>query len=488
MVCCEKFNKSDHKKVTCNYCNYDCCVSCMKKYILGMQEHARCMNNSCKKVWNRESLLSKFTKTFVNQEYKKHRENLLFEQQKALMPATQEYAEQLSKSFKLKSQCSDEKVIIDEEIRELIKKQRQLLLVKENENRNEMIERFIKLSKIRSDIKVLQFKIKTINTHYLDAVSIVFRRWNIIEGGHVNKDIIVTTPKYIKNCPTSDCKGFIDSKWKCGLCEITICNSCHEIKKEDDDHECNPDDIATATMLMQDTKACPNCAVRIHKISGCDQMYCTSCHTAFSWRTGNVETGVVHNPHYYEYINRNGAPARFRNIGDEICGGIINYHSLNTKVIELLPDYNDQMYVAAEDKKYPLEIMRISAIHRLYTHIQGVVMRNYVVNQINDMREDRAKYMINEISEQAFKNKLQKYEKEIDKKNDIRMLLEMFQNTTVDIFRKIYSSTTKEELLANAKELKELRKYFNDQSENIRKKYNSLSLMIDKMWVTVANY
>ena len=77
-------------------------------------------------------------------------------------------------------------------------------------------------------------------------------------------------------------------------------------EKEDiEAHECNPDDVASAQAVRRDAKPCPKCSMAISKIDGCDQMWCVGCKTAFSWRTGKIQTGVIHNPHFFEW-QRNG--------------------------------------------------------------------------------------------------------------------------------------------------------------------------------------
>ena len=86
-VCCEKFNKINHKKVKCPFCDLNSCRTCSQRYILESTQDPHCMG--CKTLWNREFVDSFCTKSFRNIEFKKRRENVLFERQKLLMPETQ---------------------------------------------------------------------------------------------------------------------------------------------------------------------------------------------------------------------------------------------------------------------------------------------------------------------------------------------------------------------------------------------------------------
>jgi hypothetical protein len=109
---------------------------------------------------------------------------------------------------------------------------------------------------------------------------------------------------FVQACPNSDCKGMLSQKYKCSTCEVTFCPRCLEPKATG--HECNKDLVDTIDLIKATSKKCPKCSERIDKDSGCDQMWCPTCKVAFSWRTGKIETGYIHNPHYFDYMRRTG--------------------------------------------------------------------------------------------------------------------------------------------------------------------------------------
>ena len=98
-VCCENFNKTRHKKVSCLFCDYDSCKECCQTYLLSTDRDPHCMN--CHTRWDRRFVDGFCTKRFRNVEYKHHRENVLLERQKLLMPDTQPDVERIIQMRKL---------------------------------------------------------------------------------------------------------------------------------------------------------------------------------------------------------------------------------------------------------------------------------------------------------------------------------------------------------------------------------------------------
>ena len=237
----------------------------------------------------------------------------------------------------------------------------------------------------------------------------------------------------MKKCPADDCLGYLSSQWKCGTCDIWACPDCHVAKgfNRDEPHTCDPDTLATARLIAQDTKACPNCHIDIYKIDGCNQMWCVKCFTAFDWRTLRIETGVVHNPHYFQYMRETNNGVVPRNPMDHPCGGggggdgmqnafnIHNLHTVRSMMNSSTTNINTYKHIT---------LMARSLLHLL--HYEMPAMQ---VDYANRNLELRIKYLNREISEQDFKTQLQRGEKRFEKKHAIYQILEMVTNTMGDI-------------------------------------------------------
>ena len=300
-ICTEKFNKSARLQLECPFCDFIACRRCCEQYILNSTT-IKCMNPECNKEWSRKFIATHFTKKFISTNLKTHREKVLYDQQRALLPATQP-----------------------------------------------LVERNIKLEKIDSEIEELKQaynKIRRImNEKYTEKRA-------VMTGANATRGERAT---FVRACPDENCRGFLSSQWKCGLCEKWTCNHCHVLKGPDRniEHTCNPDDIATAELLANDTKPCPSCGTGIFKIDGCDQMWCTSCNTGFSWRTGRIEN-TIHNPHYFEWLRRNGGQIP-RAEGEIQCGREIDNHTAihirnRLEKHKTKPNYNDYKIKIAFDE------------------------------------------------------------------------------------------------------------------------------------------
>jgi len=214
-ICVNSFNQSTRKLIKCPYCDFSACKTCCETYVLG-ESTVKCMSNTCDREWTRQFITNTFTAVFINGKLKKHREQVLFDNERALLPATQP-----------------------------------------------LVERNIKIEKTEKELYDIQRKMRelTIEKHTTTA-----ELWRLR-----NRNAPVERAEFVRACPDNNCRGFLSTQWKCGICEQWACPDCHEIKGRNRDiaHECNPDTLATARLLANDTKPCPNCRTGIFKIDGC---------------------------------------------------------------------------------------------------------------------------------------------------------------------------------------------------------------------------
>ena len=415
-VCCEKINKSTRKDIVCIFCDYKICRSCFQKYITDTPTEPNCMN--CKKIFNLEFITDNCTNVFVTKNFKSHRETILFDRERSLLPETQPY------------------VVVELQKREL---QKQInLLDKKGYDLNHQIRSLYGQKTVLYD----QIANLTVENYSTDE-----------------------RKKFIRKCPMSECRGFLSSQWKCGSCESKICNKCNEEKQEN--HVCIPENVASMEFLNKDTKPCPHCGTMIFKISGCNQIFCVDCHTAWDWNTSKIITGVIHNPHYYEFLNRGGIIGR--NNGDIPCGGLPFAHEIRNMV--------NIIYLRETTQHILLQI------HQCVSHIEQVELRNINNFNFNDNRKLRIKYLLKEIDEPAFKAILQSEDKKFQKITAFRNIYQMFVDVSSDIFRQIlinYDKYLRDGKIVkiisfndeNIEILKNLINYFNENLKKIGKMYN----------------
>lgn len=486
-ICCEKNNKTKNKSIICPYCNFEACKKCCETFILG-ETVEKCMNTSCGKAWTRKFVTDNFTASFVNGPLKNHKKNLLFERERGLLPATQPIVEEEIRKERLREALDKNKQ--EEELRLVDLKKihctyllefrdLQFLLSKsclitvdtkeESENKEKLQERndFLKkeLKIIRKEIMKITREHETIRMNMI----IQMHPQNGLESGENTNNRHV----FVRACPDEECRGFLSTQWKCGLCEKWACPDCHVVKglTRNCDHTCNPDDVATAKLLANDTKPCPNCRTGIFKISGCDQMFCTQCHTGFSWKTGQIETRM-HNPHYFEWIRRTretgggggGAQAE-RNPLEVLCGREIDNLFIND-MLHIFNHYDRR----GRGKKTEGKVLNIC---RSLVELAEVVIPIYTVDDILNNQSLRVKYMRGKITEPIFKTQLLRHLKEHEKKKEYRDILVMFRNTVTDILYRYKDSFS-------------VADYTNDQQLLILDEIDALIVYVNECLLSIA--
>lgn len=270
-----------NKFIVCPHCQFESCSNCCKRYILD-NTTPECM--SCKKNWNDDFVDSKFTATFRNKELKKHKEDIILEKEKALLPETMLYLNRKKRKDKIMNK-------MDELKKELKKLKEELFLI------------------------------------------------DIAGDDEISNQIAEKRPKIVKACPNEKCNGFLDNKYTCGVCETKMCSKCEVIEIEG--HVCNNDNVETVKMKRKECKACPNCSTVTYKQDGCSQVFCPApCAKAWNFNTGKLDKGPIHAPNYYEYLRQQNGGNIPRNAGDNPCqnGGLPNariFHNLRKNISAL---------------------------------------------------------------------------------------------------------------------------------------------------------
>ena len=88
IICGESINKSTRANIDCCFCDFTACRTCWQTWFLS-ESITKCMSPNCGKEWTRKYLSDTMTKTFISKDLKNHRENILFDKERALFPATQ---------------------------------------------------------------------------------------------------------------------------------------------------------------------------------------------------------------------------------------------------------------------------------------------------------------------------------------------------------------------------------------------------------------
>lgn len=376
----------------------------------------RCM--SCKIEWGMVYVIQTFPKAWLDGEYRARREEVLLEREKALLVSA-------------------------------------MPLVEEERMRRKAAE---VIDALVAQRKAMKKSLKALEDKIIEARA---ARW---------RKEAPAKRKFVKACPAEGCKGFLgnvpgEKEWRCGVCDTHVCPDCFETVHEGV-HACKPEDIATAMAIKKETRTCPSCGVCIYKTEGCDQMWCTQCHIAFSWRTGAVEKGVIHNPHYYDHVRNNGLP---RNIGDVPLGGLPAMHVL---------------YRHFRTMKFGKDAVMLD-LHRFLNHVLHYELTRYPVQEMaDDLVHMRVSYLMGELDAETWKNDLYKTEKTKERNRDIRLLYDEVMRNGVAIVNRGMAAMDRVTMDGLEEEIEVLRTTSNEALMGHYKRFGIRSgKQINKVWV-----
>ena len=433
-ICCNNYTDTVREKISCFNCDFASCKVCIKTYLeeqVSNLKENHCMN--CMVAWDGNFIVQNINSTFYKK-IEKIEFNNYFDREKSLLQSTQPLVQArirrkkiLEEISELRKERSRLKQQLDEIKRNILRKERQIYYGNEEEKEEKEEEE---------------------------------------EEKKIN---------YICKCPSEDCRGFVNSRnHKCGICSKEICKDCQTLLE--DEHKCDQNIIDSVKLLKKDSKQCPSCHTTIFKTEGCDQMFCTQCNTAFSWTRGTIETGPIHNPHYFEWQRRTGTINR--NPHDIQCGGLPPLSSI------------------------PISL-KLDKIYQTISHITHVEIYTYDSQPLLGNQDLRLQYLMNDITEEKWKHVLAIRFKKSRRNTDILGLLNMIVNATASIFNNIihhYLSTTKsrtEKINACAEEissLENLRNYYNDEMQKISRKFNTIvvpfierQIGVDNVWKIVKS-
>ena len=217
--CVEPYNKGIRTEIKCYFgdCNYSSCKECVRTYLTGTTNEPHCMK--CRKKWDLEFTKTSLNSSFMQKEYRAHRQTILAD--RTISQIQEYYPDAILMNQRRKDEA--EAAVVQKEVDELHKL---------------VAEKYRKINEIR--------------TRHTKASESAERR------------------KFVMPCQTGGCRGMLSTAYKCDLCEKFTCAKCLEsIEGAKEDHVCVPANVETAEEIRKNTRPCPNCGCRISKIDGC---------------------------------------------------------------------------------------------------------------------------------------------------------------------------------------------------------------------------
>lgn len=269
-ICLSNFTGNLRKPLVCPFCQFETCMQCAKTYLLTCQSQPKCMK--CFGAWDTVFVTTHFNAHWRRTALSRHLDQFLLEEQIALLPLEMP----LFAAYQAKQKSQKEYLECEAQLKKLMtqypsgsQSTRSRCALEEAETRL-----FVARNEAERDM----------------------RQWLNVSRREQKMH------RETRPCPTPSCRGFLVD-WRCGICKVHVCKDCLTLMPSQE-HQCQEADIKSAALIQNETRSCPGCKIRVFRIDGCAQMFCVQCRTPFSWETGEVIHGPIHNPHFLTFLSR----------------------------------------------------------------------------------------------------------------------------------------------------------------------------------------
>jgi hypothetical protein len=460
-ICLNNINKVN-KPIICPSCDETCCKKCFVNYLHVSGCEPFCM--FCRKKPLKMDYIRQILPNSLVTAYEKYRLSLLFTNEKSLLPITQMKLNQEKLLHRIDSLTYYIGHIRD--MKKTVKKNVDIEFVKEMNKLNDvMMYELRRIENSPDDISIIEYNRNLILNSFQEELKVLRKQrdekykketkiYNELKTKYqfeIDNLSLQLNDNRLEKCYDSKCRGYVSLQTGiCCGCNTLFCTDCHLQKKEN--HECDKEVVATLVELKKDSKPCPKCGVFINKVDGCDQIFCVvpTCQAVFSFSTGLLEKGQIHNPEYYRFLRdrNNGVIPENECIILPTRDDIKNYVKNNN----LEKDIREQLlesYYIANKIKFNIDTLEQECDYEIL----------------------RQMYLRNEIDETQWLRKLQLYVKKNEKNDELIQILNTAYKIMVNYFYALitnnidlnYFFNHSNELFANS----------NHEIENLNEKFKS---------------